>query len=65
MPSLQKLFLIQNKITKIERLGHFTQLTMLELGSNKIRVCVKGVICDGGGIGMCVHEVCVCVCMCR
>ena len=38
VPSLLKLFLIQNKITKIENIGHFAQLTMLELGSNRIRV---------------------------
>ena len=36
--SLQKLFLIQNKITKIENLSCLTTLTMLELGSNRIRV---------------------------
>ena len=38
VPSLLKFFLIQNKITKIENIGHFTQLTMLELGANRIRV---------------------------
>lgn len=36
--SLQKLFLIQNKLTKIENLSCLTSLTMLELGSNRIRV---------------------------
>ena len=35
---LKSLFLIQNKITKIENLSRFTQLTMLELGANRIRV---------------------------
>ncbi len=35
---LNKLFLIQNKLSKIENLGHLTNLTMLELGSNRIRV---------------------------
>ncbi len=35
---LEKLFLIQNKLSKIENIGHLTNLTMLELGSNKIRV---------------------------
>ena len=35
---LKSLFLIQNKISKIENISHFTQLTMLELGANRIRV---------------------------
>ena len=38
MVQLKSLFLIQNKITKIENLSRFTQLTMLELGANRIRV---------------------------
>ena len=35
---LKKLFLINNKITKIENVDHLNQVTMLEFGSNKIRV---------------------------
>jgi len=35
---LEKLFLIQNKIPRIENLSSLTCLTMLELGSNRIRV---------------------------
>lgn len=50
--SLSKLFLIQNKLTKMEGFSSLTQLTMLELGSNRIKVrasvlrvgvCVRGV----------------------
>ena len=36
--NLEKIFLIQNKFTKIENLSTLTNLTMLELGSNRIRV---------------------------
>ena len=35
---LEKLFLIQNKISRIENLSSLTCLTLLELGSNRIRV---------------------------
>ena len=35
---LQSLYLIQNRISKIENLAHFECITMLELGSNRIRV---------------------------
>ena len=35
---VEKLFLIQNKLTKIENLSSLHTLTMLELGSNRIRV---------------------------
>ncbi len=35
---IQKLFLIQNKLAKMENLSTLTNLTMLELGSNRIRV---------------------------
>lgn len=35
-----KLFLVSNKISKIEGLQNLPQLEMLELGANKIRVSV-------------------------
>ena len=35
---IKKLLLIQNKLTKIENLSSLRTLTMLELGSNRIRV---------------------------
>lgn len=35
-----KLFLVSNKISKIEGLQNLLQLEMLELGANKIRVSV-------------------------
>ena len=38
LTSLKKLFLIQNKIASITNLQPLVNLTMLELGSNKIRV---------------------------
>jgi hypothetical protein len=34
---LQKLFLCANKISRIENVGHLKNLTLLELGDNKIR----------------------------
>ena len=37
---LKKLFLVQNKIAKIQNIGHMTELEMLELGANRIRVRV-------------------------
>ena len=42
--NLRELFLIQNKISRIEGLDCLRNLTMLELGSNRIRVrtCVVG-----------------------
>lgn len=39
---LKKLFLLHNKISSISNLDHFTCLEMLELGSNRIRVQLKG-----------------------
>lgn len=36
--TLLDLYLIQNKISIIENLGHLKQLTTLELGGNRIRV---------------------------
>ena len=38
MTRLKKLFLVNNKINKIENLSSLRQLQMLELGSNRIRV---------------------------
>ena len=38
---LEKFYLINNKIKKIENLDHLTCLTMLELGDNRIRVRVN------------------------
>jgi protein phosphatase 1 regulatory subunit 7 len=35
---LQKLFLVQNRVSKIENLTALSSLTMLELGANNIRV---------------------------
>ena len=35
---LEKLYLINNKIKKIENLDYLACLTMLELGDNRIRV---------------------------
>ena len=37
-PSLDKLYLIQNKLSKIEGVRHRTSLTYLEFGGNRIRV---------------------------
>ncbi len=41
---LKRLFLQNNKITKIENLQHFPDLEMLELGANRIRVFVTGLV---------------------
>ena len=37
--NLQKLFVIHNKISSIRSLSNLSQLTMLELGDNRIVVC--------------------------
>ena len=37
-PKLDHLYLIQNKLTKIEGVKHRTSLTYLEFGGNRIRV---------------------------
>jgi Leucine-rich repeat (LRR) protein len=37
LPNLKRLYLVSNKISKIENLERLTQLEMLELGDNKIR----------------------------
>jgi Leucine-rich repeat (LRR) protein len=37
LPNLKRLYLVSNKISKIENLEQLTQLEMLELGDNKIR----------------------------
>lgn len=42
---LNKLFLIQNKISVISNLTGLTNLTTLELGSNRIRVC-DSIVCN-------------------
>ena len=41
LTKLKKLFLVSNKITKIENLSHLKDLEMLELGDNRIRVSIK------------------------
>lgn len=41
LTKLKKLFLIHNKIHKMENVGHLVHLEMLEFGSNKIRVCIN------------------------
>lgn len=38
LTKLKKLYLVQNKVSKIEGLQNLSQLEMLELGANKIRV---------------------------
>lgn len=42
LTQLKKLFLVNNKISKIENLSTLHQLQMLELGSNRIRVSTDG-----------------------
>ena len=39
LAQLQKLFLANNKITRIDGVAGLQHLEMLELGSNRIRVC--------------------------
>ena len=39
LTKLRELYLVQNKISKIEGLEHLQSLTCLELGANRIRVC--------------------------
>lgn len=42
IPALQVVYFVQNKITRIEHLGHLgASLRSLELGSNRIRVCAN------------------------
>jgi protein phosphatase 1 regulatory subunit 7 len=42
IPALQTIYFVQNKITRIEHLGHLgANLRSLELGSNRIRVRMK------------------------
>ena len=45
LTKLKKLYLVQNKVSKIEGLQNLSQLEMLELGANKIRVSTT-VSCD-------------------
>lgn len=66
MTRLKKLFLVNNKINKIENISSLHQLQMLELGSNRIRVgaCGQGrcslgraaVPLDAGGAGVSMSE---------
>ena len=44
LTKLKKLFLVSNKISKIEGLQDLMQLEMVELGANKIRVSIKTMI---------------------
>lgn len=37
--SLKELYVSKNEVAKIEELEHFLQLRILELGSNRLRVC--------------------------
>ena len=41
LTKVKKLFLVSNKISKIECLQNLSQLEMIELGANKIRVSTK------------------------
>lgn len=38
--TLKELYVSKNEVTKIEEIEHFHKLLILELGSNKLRVCV-------------------------
>lgn len=38
LTKLRKLYLPQNRFTKMENVGHLEELVMLELGANKLRV---------------------------
>ena len=40
LTKLKKLFLVNNKIGKIENINHLVELEMLELGANRIRVSI-------------------------
>lgn len=37
--TLKELYVSKNEVAKIEEIDHFHQLQILELGSNKLRVC--------------------------
>lgn len=41
LTKVKKLFLVSNKISKIEGLQNLSQLEMIELGANKIRVSIR------------------------
>lgn len=41
LTKVKKLFLVSNKVSKIEGLQNLLQLEMIELGANKIRVSIK------------------------
>lgn len=38
--TLKELYVSKNEVTKIEEIDHFHELQILELGSNKLRVCL-------------------------
>ena len=44
LTKLKKLYFVQNKISKIEGLENLSQLEMVELGANKIRVREKQIV---------------------
>lgn len=44
LTKLKKLYLVQNKVSKIEGLQNLSQLEMLELGANRIRVSTNLVV---------------------
>jgi Leucine-rich repeat (LRR) protein len=51
-PTLTELFVAANKVTAIEALGGFSQLTVLELGSNRVRT-IEGLEVGKGGLTGC------------
>ena len=40
LTNIRKLYLIHNRITKIENISPLVNITVLELGSNRIRVSI-------------------------
>lgn len=42
--TLKELYVSKNEVTKIEEIEHFHKLLILELGSNKLRVCVLSIL---------------------
>ena len=43
LTNIRKLYLIHNRITKIENILPLVNITMLELGSNRIRVSIVSI----------------------
>lgn len=37
---LEELYVCENKVDTIENISHLTSLSILELGSNRIKVCI-------------------------